>query len=77
MPQYIFRKNKTSYDLAKFDDSDTPIDVYNISSKGCNCPSRYRSCKHTKMLAEWEKIGAIPGIVYDDNMEIIGRLNVS
>jgi uncharacterized protein YdiU (UPF0061 family) len=29
------------------------------------------------MLAEWEKIGAIPGIVYDDNMEIIGRLNVS
>lgn len=77
MAQYIFRKTKVNYELAKFEDSDTPTDVYSISDRGCNCPSRYRACKHTKMLSEWKKAGAMPGIVYDDNLKIIGKLNVS
>lgn len=76
MAQYIIRKNKVAYNLAKFDDSDTPVDVYTISDRGCNCPSRYRSCKHVKMLNEWKALGAIPGVVYDDELKIIGRLNV-
>ena len=76
MAQYIIRKNKHDYELAKFEDSDSPTDVYTISARGCNCPSRFKNCKHNKMLSLWKKGGEVVGQVYDDNLEILGTLNV-
>ena len=53
MPQYIVRKGKYNYEVAKFDDTDTPVDVYRFHARGCSCPARSKSCKHTKMLNAW------------------------
>lgn len=75
MSQYILRKVKFSTELAKFEDTDRPIDVYTIREKKCNCPSRYRSCKHVKIAAEWEKNGCPLGVVYDDTAKHIGVLD--
>lgn len=77
MAQYVIRKNKIDYELAKFEDTDTPIDVYTVSNRGCNCPSRYKSCKHTKIVNTWKSSGEPIGVVYDDSADVIGRLHVS
>ena len=74
MSEYIVRKGKFSDEVAKFEESNYPIDVYTVNSRGCSCPSRYRSCKHTKIVKAWHKENSPIGVVYDDNGNKIGNL---
>ena len=74
MAQYIIRKGRLKHEVAKFDDSSSPLDVYSISDRGCNCPARSRSCKHTRKVKAWQKNGSLLGEVYDDNIKVIGYL---
>jgi hypothetical protein len=74
MAQYLVRKGKLNYELAKFDDSADVLKVYTMYSRGCSCPSRARSCKHSKILTAWEKANKQPGLVFDDDANIIGNL---
>ena len=74
MAQYIIRKGKLRHEVAKFDDSSLPLDIYSISDRGCNCPARSRSCKHTRMVKAWQKNGSLLGEVYDDNLNVIGYI---
>lgn len=74
MAQYVVRKNKYKIELAKFEDSDRPFDVYNITEGRCNCPSRYKNCKHTKIAKTWESSGSPVGVVYDDSANVIGQI---
>ena len=74
MAQYIIRKGRLKHEVAKFDDSSSPLDVYSISDRGCNCPARSRSCKHTRMVKTWQTNGSLLGEVYDDNIKVIGYL---
>lgn len=76
MAEYLVRKGKIRYELAKFEDSDTPTAVYSFYERGCSCPSRNRSCKHTKILNTWKAANEPVGVVYNDEAEIIGRLHV-
>jgi uncharacterized Zn finger protein len=74
MSEYIVRKGKFSDEVAKFEESSYPIDVYTINTRGCSCPSRYRTCKHTKILKAWNKINNPVGVVFDDEANIVGNL---
>ena len=74
MAQYLIRRGKFSNELAKFEDSDYPTDVYTIGDRGCSCPSRYRACKHTRIVAAWTKAGSPEGVVLDDDASIIGNI---
>jgi len=74
MAQYLVRKGLRNYEVAKFDDSDSPLEVYTFYSRGCSCPARSRSCKHDKILKAWEKAGSKAGLVFDDSAHIIGDL---
>jgi hypothetical protein len=74
MAEYIVRKGKFKHEVAKFEDSTYPIDVYSIGSRGCNCPARSRSCKHVKILKAWQKGDSEIGLVFNDNADIIGKL---
>lgn len=74
MSEYIVRKGKFSDEVAKFEESNYPIDVYTVNSRGCSCPSRYRSCKHTKIVKAWYKENSPIGVVYDDSANKIGNL---
>ena len=74
MPQYIIRKGKYNYEVAKFNDSDIPVDVYLFNSRGCSCPARSRSCKHTKMVNTWKKAGSPEGTVYNDDIKEISNI---
>jgi hypothetical protein len=76
MAEYLLRKGKLFYELAKFEDSAEPTAIYVFTKRGCSCPSRYSSCKHSKILKAWKEQKELPGIVYDDNANIIGRLEV-
>jgi hypothetical protein len=76
MAQYLVRKGKINYEMAKFEDSDSPTAIYSFYERGCSCPSRSRSCKHHKILKEWKKAGEPLGVVYNDEAEIIGMLSV-
>lgn len=76
MAQYLVRKGKIFYEMAKFEDSDSPTSVYLFTPRGCSCPSYSSSCKHTKILKAWKKAGEIPGTVYDDTANVLGVLNV-
>jgi hypothetical protein len=76
MAQYILRKGKQFYELAKFEDSDDSTAVYKFTQRGCTCPAGRRSCKHTKILTAWKLAGEIAGFVYDDEANHIGTLNV-
>jgi hypothetical protein len=73
MPQYMVRKGKIGYEIAKFDDTDTPVDVYTVGHRGCSCPARSRSCKHVKILKAWLKTSE-EGVVYDDAANNIGNI---
>ena len=73
MPQYMVRKGRYGHEIAKFDDSNTSLDVYTINSRGCSCPARSRSCKHTRILTAWKK-NNVEGIVFDDNAQKIGNV---
>ena len=77
MAQYILRKGIYFYELAKFEDSDEPTALYKFTQRGCSCPAGRRSCKHTKILNTWKQAGEIPGLVYDDEANHIGTLNVA
>jgi hypothetical protein len=76
MSQYLLRKVKTIYELAKFEDSDSPTAVYHISNRGCTCPAGRRSCKHTKIIKVWKAMGEPKGYVFDDESKHIGTLLV-
>ena len=43
MANYILRKGKFSNEIAKFEESNHPIDVYRVSERKCDCPYRYRA----------------------------------
>lgn len=72
--QYIIRRNKYNYEIAKFDDSSSPISVYTINHGKCDCPAWGYSCKHTRILNQWIKAGSPVGKVYDDEANVIGSL---
>lgn len=74
MSEYLLRKGKYFYELAKFEDSSEPISVYLFTSRGCSCPSRYRNCKHVKILNAWKQSGEVPGLVYNDSASVIGNI---
>jgi hypothetical protein len=73
MPQYMVRKGKIGYEIAKFDDTDTPVDVYTVGYRGCSCPARSKSCKHVKIIKAWLKTNE-EGVVYDDAANNIGNI---
>ena len=73
MPQYMVREGKYGHEIAKFDDSNTPLDVYTINSRGCSCPARSRSCKHTRILRAWRS-STLEGMVFDDDAQEIGNI---
>tara|TARA_Y100000768_G_scaffold368281_1_gene332105 strand:- start:26 stop:307 length:282 start_codon:yes stop_codon:yes gene_type:complete len=73
MPQYIVRKGRYGHEIAKFDDSNTSLDTYTIDSRGCSCPARSRSCKHTRILRAWKK-NTLEGMVFDDDAQEIGNI---
>ena len=74
MAEYLVRRNKYAYEVAKFEDSSLPVGVYPISGSRCFCPARTRSCKHMKIFKAWERGGSQVGEVYDDNAKIINRI---
>lgn len=74
MSQYLLRKGKQFYELAKFEDSDEPTAVYKFTARGCSCPSRYTNCKHIKILNAWKQAKEPVGAVYDDSASIIGNI---
>ena len=74
MAQYIVRQGRWSNEVAKFDDSSEPIDVYTFNQRGCGCPARTRSCKHIRIVKAWEKADKELGLVFDDNARVIGNI---
>ena len=72
--QYIIRRNEQHYEIAKFNDSSTPVSVYTIKYGKCDCPAWGYSCKHTRILNQWVKAGSPVGRVYDDEANVIGSL---
>ena len=77
MAQYVLRKGTHFYELAKFEDSDDFTAVYKFTQRGCTCPAGRRGCKHTKILNAWKLAGEVAGLVYDDEANHIGTLNVA
>jgi len=76
MSEYLLRKGSLFYEIAKFEDSAEPIAVYKFTTRGCSCPNRNRSCKHSTILDLWKKAGEVPGIVYNDNGHTLSVLPV-
>jgi hypothetical protein len=76
MSQYLLRKVKTIYELAKFEDSDSPTAVYSISNRGCTCPAGRRNCKHFAIKNAWKALGEPIGYVFDDDANHIGTVDV-
>lgn len=76
MSQYLMRKAKDFYEMAKFDDSDDSVAVYKFTARGCTCPAGRRGCKHTAIFKAWKATGEVPGYVYDDSAQLIAKLNV-
>ena len=74
MANYILRKGKFSHEIAKFEESNHPIDVYRVSERKCDCPSRYRACKHVKIFKTWQSDNYPIGRVYDDQANVVGEL---
>lgn len=74
MAEYLFRKGKFYDEVAKFEDYSEPTAVYLFTARGCSCPARVRTCKHTKLLKLWKQNGAVPGQVYNDSGEITANL---
>lgn len=74
MAQYLIRSVNKDFQMAKFEDSDSPTDVYTLTNTKCTCPSRYSNCKHRKVLGAWKKQGMPVGAVYDDTAQLLGSL---
>lgn len=77
MSEYLVRKGKLFYEIAKFEDSDSPTDVYTFYARGCSCPARGASCKHSRILNTWKKMKEPVGTVFNDNAEVINTLYVN
>lgn len=77
MAQYLLRKGKRFYEIAKFEDSDSPVAVYSFTTRGCSCPAGRRSCKHTQILTAWKRAKEVPGMVFNDLAEHISTIHVS
>ena len=71
MSEYYVRKGKYAPEVAKFNDSREPIDVYTFTSRGCTCPARTRACKHSRMVGKWESMGRPVGLVFNDSAEVV------
>jgi hypothetical protein len=76
MAQYLLRKVKTLYEIAKFEDSDSPTAVYSFTNRGCTCPAGRRSCKHVKIMSTWKAMGEPFGYVFNDEALHVGTLYV-
>ena len=76
MAEYLLRKGKSFYEIAKFEDSTDSTAVYLFTKRGCSCPSYSKSCKHISILNAWKASGEIPGVVYGDKAEILNKLYV-
>ena len=74
MAEYLLRKGKVFYELAKFEDTSEPTSLYKFTERGCSCPSRTRACKHTKILTAWKEAKEPWGAVYNDDAELIGNI---
>jgi len=74
MTSYLVRRTKYAHEVTKFDDSSEPSGTYSITSRGCDCPARIRTCKHIKIFKAWEKNGKQVGQVYDDSAQLTGSL---
>jgi hypothetical protein len=74
MAQYLLRKNVAHYEIAKFDDSTEPVDVYIFGTRGCSCPSYHSRCKHVRILDIWKAAGEPAGTVYNDEGVVLGNL---
>ena len=74
MANYILRKGKFSHEITKFEESSYPSDVYRVSDRKCDCPSRYRSCKHVNIFKTWESENYPAGRIYDDQAKKVGEL---
>ena len=74
MSQYIVRKGKFGHEIAKFNDSDSPLDIYYFTQRGCSCPAYLRSCKHNRILNKWKRAGEKNGEVYNDQAQILGNI---
>lgn len=74
MAEYLFRKGTKYDEVAKFEDTAEPTAVYLFTARGCSCPARSRSCKHTKLLKLWNQNGAVAGQVYNDTGEVVAHL---
>ena len=77
MAQYLLRKGKHFYEIAKFEDSDEPTAVYRFTKRGCTCPAGRRGCKHNSILKAWQESGETAGAVYDDSAKQISVLSVA
>ena len=73
MSEYYVRKGKYAPEVAKFNESSQPIDVYSFNSRGCTCPARTRSCKHSRMIDEWESRGRPVGLFLTITQKLFGR----
>lgn len=74
MTNYLVRRAKYGYEVAKFEESSYPVDVYRVSGSRCYCPARTRSCKHMKIFKAWERNGSTPGDVYDEKGTLVNNL---
>ena len=74
MANYLVRKGKFTYEVAKFEESNTPVGIYRITDSRCDCPARTRSCKHLSILKAWQDNGKTEGSIISDNAEIIGNI---
>jgi hypothetical protein len=76
MSEYLVRKGKLFYEMAKFEDYNEPTALYLFTKRGCSCPSRRRPCKHAKILDAWKAAGETPGAIYSEDAKLIGNLFV-
>jgi len=74
MADYLVRRTKNAFEVAKFEESSYPLNVYTVTGSRCYCPARTRSCKHMKIFKAWERNGSNLGEVYNDSAEVINRL---
>ena len=77
MSEYLLRKGNLFYEIAKFEDTEDSVAVYLFTQRGCSCPSYRKNCKHLTILNAWKAAGELPGMVYDDDAKIIGKLYVA
>ena len=74
MANYLVRKGKFTYEVAKFEESNTPVGVYRITDSRCDCPARTRSCKHLSILKAWQSAGKVEGDILSDEAKIVNNI---